>query len=68
MLILTKLHLTFSVLQFEEALNQIDPLEGIRKLVDPRLKDNYPMDSVLKVGIISLKRNFECYFLRNNIE
>jgi uncharacterized membrane protein len=55
-------------LQFAEALNQIDPLEGIRKLVDPRLKDNYPMDSVLKVGIISLKRNFECYFLRNNIE
>ncbi|KAK2377415.1 lysM domain receptor kinase [Trifolium repens] len=37
------------VVLFEEALNQIDPLEGIRKLVDPRLKDNYPMDSVLKM-------------------
>ncbi|WJX59089.1 LysM domain receptor-like kinase 3, variant 3 [Trifolium repens] len=37
------------VVLFEEALNQIDPLEGIRKLVDSRLKDNYPMDSVLKM-------------------
>ncbi|CAI8586554.1 unnamed protein product [Vicia faba] len=35
---------------FEEALNQIDPLEGLRKLVDPRLKENYPIDSVLKMA------------------
>ncbi|KAI5433641.1 LysM domain receptor-like kinase 3 [Lathyrus oleraceus] len=35
---------------FEEALNQIDPLEALRKLVDPRLKENYPIDSVLKMA------------------
>ncbi|XP_058743195.1 lysM domain receptor-like kinase 3 isoform X3 [Vicia villosa] len=35
---------------FEEALNQIDPLEALRKLVDPRLKENYPVDSVLKMA------------------
>lgn len=44
-----KLPLTCFVLQFEEALNQSDPLEGLRKLVDPRLGENYPIDSVLKV-------------------
>ncbi|RDX61019.1 LysM domain receptor-like kinase 3, partial [Mucuna pruriens] len=35
---------------FEEALNQSNPLEGIRKLVDPRLGENYPIDSVLKIA------------------
>ncbi|CAL5190328.1 unnamed protein product [Lathyrus oleraceus] len=35
---------------FEEALNQIDPLEALRILVDPRLKENYPIDSVLKMA------------------
>ncbi|KAK7320522.1 hypothetical protein VNO77_30071 [Canavalia gladiata] len=35
---------------FEEALNQSNPLEGIRKLVDPRLGDNYPVDSVFKIA------------------
>ncbi|KAJ1386383.1 Serine-threonine/tyrosine-protein kinase, catalytic domain [Sesbania bispinosa] len=35
---------------FEEALNQSDPLEGLRKLVDPRLGENYPIDSVLKMA------------------
>ncbi|CAJ2653715.1 unnamed protein product [Trifolium pratense] len=35
---------------FGEALNQIDPLEGLRKLVDPRLKENYPIEDVLKMA------------------
>ncbi|KAK7385843.1 hypothetical protein VNO78_31757 [Psophocarpus tetragonolobus] len=35
---------------FEEALNQSNPSEGIRKLVDPRLGENYPIDSVLKIA------------------
>lgn len=50
------------VLQFEEALHQMDPLEGLRKLVDPRLKENYPIDSVLKVGSIFSLQKIECYF------
>ncbi|MED6169586.1 LysM domain receptor-like kinase 3 [Stylosanthes scabra] len=35
---------------FEEALNKSDPSQAIRKLVDPRLGENYPIDSVLKVA------------------
>ncbi|RHN57376.1 putative protein kinase RLK-Pelle-LysM family [Medicago truncatula] len=35
---------------FEEALNQTDPLESLRKLVDPRLREDYPIDSVLKMA------------------
>ncbi|WJX64336.1 LysM domain receptor-like kinase 3, variant 2 [Trifolium repens] len=35
---------------FGEALNQIDPLEGLRKHVDPRLKENYPIEDVLKMA------------------
>jgi hypothetical protein len=48
-------------LQFREALNQIDPLEGLRKLVDPRLKENYPIEDVLKVGSIYIRRKFETF-------
>lgn len=35
--------------QFEEALNQSEPEDDLRKLVDPRLGDGYPLDSVSKV-------------------
>ncbi|XP_039168881.1 chitin elicitor receptor kinase 1 isoform X1 [Eucalyptus grandis] len=35
---------------FEEVLNQPDPREDLRKLVDPRLGDDYPLDSVWKVA------------------
>jgi len=49
-------------LQFEEALHQMDPLEGLRQLVDPRLKENYPIDSVLKVGNISLSRKLNVIY------
>ncbi|XP_020982945.1 lysM domain receptor-like kinase 3 [Arachis duranensis] len=35
---------------FEEALDKSDPSKAIRKLVDPRLGENYSIDSVLKVA------------------
>ncbi|KAF7146819.1 hypothetical protein RHSIM_Rhsim04G0048100 [Rhododendron simsii] len=35
---------------FEEALNKPDPSEDLCKLIDPRLGDNYPFDSVLKMA------------------
>ncbi|XP_058210622.1 lysM domain receptor-like kinase 3 isoform X1 [Rhododendron vialii] len=35
---------------FEEALNKPDPSEDLCKLIDPRLGDNYPLDSVLKMA------------------
>ncbi|KAG0455095.1 hypothetical protein HPP92_024387 [Vanilla planifolia] len=39
---------------FENALNQADPRENLRKLVDPMLGDNYPMDSVFKVAQLAM--------------
>ncbi|XP_031260054.1 calcium permeable stress-gated cation channel 1-like [Pistacia vera] len=35
---------------FEDVLSQPDPREDLEKLVDPRLGDNYPFDSVLKMA------------------
>ncbi|KAK4279213.1 hypothetical protein QN277_016948 [Acacia crassicarpa] len=35
---------------FEGVLNQPKPTEDLRKLVDPRLGDDYPIDSVFKVA------------------
>ncbi|XP_055823394.1 lysM domain receptor-like kinase 3 [Solanum dulcamara] len=35
---------------FEEVLNQPDPDEDLRKLVDPRFGDDYPLDSVRKMA------------------
>lgn len=40
------------LLQFEEVLNEPDTREDIRKLVDPRLGDSYPLDSVRKVRTV----------------
>jgi len=37
-------------MQFEEVLGLSDPKEDLRQLVDPKLGDNYPLDSVFKVG------------------
>ncbi|KAM0890358.1 hypothetical protein ACQ4PT_027150 [Festuca glaucescens] len=34
---------------FEEALNSPDPKEGLRKLVDPKLGDDYSIDNILKM-------------------
>nr|XP_029122240.1 chitin elicitor receptor kinase 1 isoform X2 [Elaeis guineensis] len=35
---------------FEDALSQPDPREHLQKLVDPRLGDNYPIDSIHKMA------------------
>ncbi|RDX61018.1 LysM domain receptor-like kinase 3, partial [Mucuna pruriens] len=35
---------------FDEVFDEQDPTEGLIKLVDPRLGDNYPIDSVLKMA------------------
>ncbi|KAK7303620.1 hypothetical protein RJT34_14530 [Clitoria ternatea] len=35
-------------LQFDEVFEQPDPTEGLKKLVDPRLGDNWLIDSVMK--------------------
>ncbi|XP_056177558.1 chitin elicitor receptor kinase 1 [Syzygium oleosum] len=35
---------------FEEVLNQPNPREDLHKLVDPRLGDNYPLDSAQKMA------------------
>ncbi|KAJ7946331.1 putative Receptor protein kinase [Quillaja saponaria] len=35
---------------FEDVLSEPDPREDLPKLVDPRLGDNYPLDSVLKMS------------------
>ncbi|GLT28237.1 hypothetical protein SLA2020_031860 [Shorea laevis] len=35
---------------FKHVLNQPDSKEGLRKLVDPKLGDNYPMDEVFKIA------------------
>ena len=37
------------MIQFKYALSQPDPREYLHKLVDPRLGDDYPFDSVCKV-------------------
>ncbi|KAI5406853.1 Chitin elicitor receptor kinase 1, variant 2 [Lathyrus oleraceus] len=38
------------VSMFEGVLSQPDPSEDLRKIVDPRLGDNYPVDSVRKMA------------------
>nr|CAD1839014.1 unnamed protein product [Ananas comosus var. bracteatus] len=38
------------IILFEEALSEPDPKEGLRKLIDPRLGEDYPIDSVLKMA------------------
>ncbi|KAF9688274.1 hypothetical protein SADUNF_Sadunf02G0180600 [Salix dunnii] len=35
---------------FEDVLNQPDPREDLRKVVDPRLGEDYPLDSVCKMA------------------
>lgn len=49
----------FYILQFEDVLNQPDPREDLRKLADPRLGDNYPLDAVRKVkNFLTHKHNY----------
>ncbi|CAN4083739.1 unnamed protein product [Withania somnifera] len=41
------------VAMFENALNEVDPKEGISKLVDPKLGDDYPLDAVWNVALLA---------------
>lgn len=38
---------------FENALSQPDPREALRKVVDPRLGNNYPIESVHKLALLA---------------
>ncbi|RLM60835.1 chitin elicitor receptor kinase 1-like [Panicum miliaceum] len=38
---------------FEEALNTTDPKEGLQRLIDPALGEDYPMDSILKLTMLA---------------
>nr|WIL59888.1 nodulation protein [Melilotus officinalis] len=38
------------VVLFDEVLDQAHPIEALKKLVDPRLGDNYPIDHVFKMA------------------
>ncbi|KAJ0988723.1 hypothetical protein J5N97_007079 [Dioscorea zingiberensis] len=38
---------------FEGALSQPDPKEELKKLIDPNLKDEYPIDAVLKMALLA---------------
>ncbi|KAI3510306.1 hypothetical protein L1887_17192 [Cichorium endivia] len=38
---------------FEEVLSLCDPSEALCKLVDPRLGDDYPLDSILKIAMLA---------------
>ena len=46
-------------MQFEEVLGLSDPNEDPRQLVDPRLGDKFPLDSVFKVTNLS-KMHWQC--------
>jgi len=37
------------IIQFEESFKETDKEEALRKIIDPRLGDSYPFDSVYKV-------------------
>lgn len=41
---------SYRKVQFEEALNTPDPKEGLQRLIDPALGEDYPIDSILKVS------------------
>lgn len=51
-------------LQFEEALNSPDPKEGLRTLIDPKLGEDYPIDSILKVKTMQKKMPLHIRFSR----
>lgn len=59
-LVLTSIYVSFTEIQtnpiqcliieqFEDTFNQPDPQECLRKLVDPRIGDDYPIESIRKV-------------------
>ncbi|XP_019434083.1 PREDICTED: lysM domain receptor-like kinase 3 [Lupinus angustifolius] len=53
---------------FEEALNQINPLEPLTTLVDPRLGDNYPIQSLLKIAELGRACTRDNPLLRPNMK
>lgn len=55
---------SYFVMQFEEVFKEKDKEEALRKIIDPRLGDNYPFDSVYKV--IFLLRFLNSFFIRFN--
>ncbi|KAJ9176874.1 hypothetical protein P3X46_012142 [Hevea brasiliensis] len=52
---------------FENVLNEPDPREELCKLIDPRLEDNYPLDSVLKMAQLARACTYENPQLRPSI-
>ncbi|CAO2162576.1 unnamed protein product [Urochloa humidicola] len=38
---------------FEEALNTSDPKEGLKRLIDPALGEDYPIDSIFKLTVLA---------------
>ncbi|CAO2173578.1 unnamed protein product [Urochloa humidicola] len=38
---------------FEEALNTSDPKEGLNRLIDPALGEDYPIDSIFKLTVLA---------------
>lgn len=50
--------------QFDEVFDEQDPTEGLKKLVDPRLGDNYPIDSVSKVWVITKHKHFLYFWFK----
>ncbi|KAE9614928.1 hypothetical protein Lal_00036036 [Lupinus albus] len=53
---------------FEGALNHINPLEALSTLVDPRLGDNYPIESVLKIAQVGRACTRDNPILRPNMK
>ena len=51
--------------QFEEALNTPDPKEGLQRLIDPALGEDYPIDSILKVR--TTQRLINIMLLQNHL-
>lgn len=48
----------FDGLQCDEVLSKLDPKDGLVKMIDPRLGDNYPLDSVCKVNLSLQHKKF----------
>lgn len=49
---------------FEEVMNQPDPSTSLRKLVDPRLGEDYPIDSVCKIAQLAKACTLQNHVLR----
>ncbi|KAL8156822.1 hypothetical protein AgCh_001799 [Apium graveolens] len=52
------------VAMFEEVMNQPNPSTDLQKLVDPRLGENYPMDSVCEIAQLAKACTLQNHLLR----